>query len=486
MNLILATDAYKHTHWKQYPEGTCRVYSYLESRGGRFRGTMMFGLQYYIDKFLKGTAILSHHIAEAKEFHKGLFGHTNYFNEQGWQHILEVHHGRLPIEIRAVPEGIVVPTRNVLCTIVNTDPYVPWLTNFVETMMLRVWYPITVATVSWQIKQLIAKYAKQTAGEVGPFSLNDFGYRGVSSEESAAIGGAAHLVNFSGTDTLAGILMAQKFYDAQPGVGMSVMASEHSTTTIYGRDGEFGAYIKFIEAAGPGQIVSLVADSWNYYETLRAFTDRDDLRGAVRKLGASGGRTVIRPDSGHPPAVMVQTLSILERGYQISTTPKGFKLLPPEIGVIYGDWMSYEMIDQVCRAMLEAGWAVDPRNVVFGMGGGLLQQVNRDTQKFAWKCSAAEMVDPDGKGGINWIDVYKQPFTDQSKASKRGRMKLIAVDGASGRSYSTVPLQHPSEDVLQLVFRDGEMFNVQRFSEIRDRANQPSPECVGIHDPARE
>lgn len=323
--------------------------------------------------------------------------------------------------------------------------------------------PITVANESWQISKLIKKYADQTGGQISPFHLNDFGFRGVSSRESAGIGGMAHLVSFSGSDTIEGILYAQQYYDAQPGVGMSVFASEHSTTTIYGRDHEYDAFERFIRSVPDDAVVSIVADS---YDIVRAVN-----YGFAQKLAglimSRKGRVVVRPDSGHPPQMTTQVLRGLLQGFVPEKNSEGYLLLPPQIGVIYGDFMSYDMVAEVCEAMIADGWAVDGRNVVFGMGGKLLQDHSRDTQRFAFKCSAAQV---DGK----WVDVYKDPVSDTSKKSKRGRLKLIRLAGARGYTYMTVPENHPADDLLETVFRDGHLTRHQAFSDIRKRANSGS------------
>lgn len=466
-NPILASDCYKYTHWLQYPEGTKRVYSYLESRGGKFDKTVVFGIQYYTN-LLSQIRITQEHIEEAEETLRNIFGFDGYFNREGWEIIVNEHDGRIPLEIRAVPEGTNLPTRNVIATMVNTDDRLPWLTNFFETLLLKVWYPITVATQSRKIKELLQNYADQTGGEVGPFSLNDFGYRGVSSEESAGIGAAAHLVNFWGTDTVAGIRFANQYYNADASAtptGMSVFATEHSTTTIHGRENEHEAMIGFIERAGkvnPQAIVSLVSDSYDIHRTVERMANNIRFRTAIMQHGLNGGRVVVRPDSGDPAEMALACLNGLSDGFVPEINDKGYKVLPPEIGIIYGDGINYDSIDRICRTLMESGWSIHWRNIVFGMGGGLLQQVDRDTQKFAFKCCAAQ--DADG----NWFDVYKDPISDKGKGSKRGRMKLISIDTANGLEYSTVPHDHPAEDIMRVVYRDGEQMNTQDFQDIRD------------------
>jgi len=232
-NILLLTDSYKPSHWKQIPKGTTILRSYLESRGGKFDNTLFFGLQYLIKEYLQGKVVTLDKIYKAKQFWDAHLG-PGIFNIDGWMHILEKHNGRLPVIIKAVPEGSVVPTGNVLLTIENTDPEVPWLTNYLETLILQIWYPITVGTLSREVKKVLVKYLKKTtsysseeiAGIVS-FMLHDFGFRGVSSVESAGIGAAAHIINFRGTDTVNGILMAQEYYNTLDMLAFSVLLGNH-------------------------------------------------------------------------------------------------------------------------------------------------------------------------------------------------------------------------------------------------------------------
>lgn len=175
----------KVTHHNQYPEGTTHVYSYFESRGGKFSEVCFFGLQYIIKRWLVGPVVTREMIDEAKQFYKSHFGGLDIFNEEGWNHIAEVHNGHLPLKIKAVPEGTVVPVKNVLFTVENTDPHVPWLTNWFETLLVQVWYPMTVCTNSRAQKLIIAHYLHETADSLDGihFKLHDFGYRGASSVE---------------------------------------------------------------------------------------------------------------------------------------------------------------------------------------------------------------------------------------------------------------------------------------------------------------
>ena len=199
-NLLLLADAYKYAHHKLYIPGTTKIYSYLESRGGTFPETVFYGLQYFLKEYLEGQAFTQSDIDEADEIMSAVFGRKDVFNKEIFEYILKVHHGKLPVRIKAAPEGSVVPVRNVLMTIENTDPKSYWLTNFLETLLMQVWYPSTVATLSREVRKIVEQYFEATADDSAKagidFVLNDFGFRGVSSVESAGLGGSAHLINF--------------------------------------------------------------------------------------------------------------------------------------------------------------------------------------------------------------------------------------------------------------------------------------------------
>ena len=232
-NIILNTDSYKYSQYVQYPSGTEYIYSYIESRGGKFDETVFFGLQAFIKEYLT-EPVTAEMIDEAEDI---VVAHGEPFNREGWEYIVHEHKGILPVRIRAVPEGTVVPTKNVLVDIINTDPKCYWLTSFLETALLRaVWYPSTVATNSREIKKVILDALERTGTPADiSFKLHDFGARGVSSLESAGIGGAAHLVNFMGTDTIEALLFARRYYYTDM-AGFSVPASEHSISASHQKD----------------------------------------------------------------------------------------------------------------------------------------------------------------------------------------------------------------------------------------------------------
>jgi nicotinamide phosphoribosyltransferase len=455
-NLLLQTDSYKLSHFRQYPPGTEIVYSYLESRGGMFPETVMFGLQYYIKRYLTGVVFDKDDIQEAAAFAQQHFGNNFCFNEQGWQRLLEKHDGRLPVRIKAVPEGTVVGTHNVLVTVENTDPEFPWLTNYLETLLLKVWYPITVATLSRRIKQVIGDALVRTGDpSLVNFKLHDFGYRGVSSEETAAIGGAAHLLNFMGTDTIAAIRLLQQFYGATQMPGFSIPASEHSTITSWGKEREGDAYENMLDQY-PDGLVACVSDSYDIHDACEKLWG-ERLRDKVMQRN---GTLVIRPDSGDPVVVLEDIFNVLEQKFgldEIATSKKGYRVLAPCVRVIQGDGVNYHTIQNMVSQLTRKGWSMD--NFAFGMGGALLQQLNRDTLRFAFKCSAVRI---DG----TWQDVYKEPKTDASKNSKRGRLALL--EDANG---DFVTMENPTGDVpfdcLETVFENGELKVDRTFADIR-------------------
>jgi nicotinamide phosphoribosyltransferase len=455
-NLILNTDSYKVSHWVQYPPGMDAMFSYIESRGGLYDRTLFFGLQAILKQHLT-QPVTGADIDEAKEL---LTAHGEPFNERGWRYIVDAHRGRVPVTIRAVPEGTGVPTLNVLATVESTDPHCFWIASYLETLLLRVWYPTTVATISWHIKKLIRRYLNETSDDpVGqlPFKLHDFGSRGVSSHESAALGGLAHLVNFKGTDTVAALVAGRRFY-AEPLAGFSIPAAEHSTITAWGKEGEEAAYRNMVRQYGkPGAVFACVSDSYDVFAAI------EHLWGERLKQEVidSGATLVIRPDSGNPPDVVEKCAILLERAYGSAVNGKGFKVLN-HVRLIQGDGVNATSIEEILERLKQAGFAAD--NIAFGMGGALLQQMNRDTQKFAMKCSAVRI---DGR----WVDVYKDPVTDHGKVSKKGRLDLVR--DVRTREYLTYPMgdaSPPRNSELVEVFRNGELIKDWTLEEVRARS----------------
>ena len=459
-NLILNTDSYKASHWLQYPPKTEKVFSYIESRGGKYKKTLFFGLQIFLKEYLS-KPITQEMIDEADAFFSA---HGEPFNREGWEYILNQYNGYLPVKIRAVPEGTVVPVNNVLVTVENTDPKCFWLTSYIETALLRaVWYPTTVATNSWSTKQVIREYLKETADDEAMagllFKLHDFGARGVSSFESAGIGGAAHLVNFMGTDTITGALYAMKYYETDDMVAFSVPASEHSSITTWGKNGELDAYKNMLEKfGGKYPIISVVSDSYDIYNAVENMWGKE-LKDMVIE---SGSTLVVRPDSGNPAEVVSKIAMLLDSTFGSVINSKGYKILN-NVRILQGDGITEESINDILATLRGYGFSAD--NVVFGQGGALLQQVNRDTQKFAMKASAALI---DGK----WVEVFKDPITDKGKRSKKGRITLWK--DADGNFITAGIKEHKSYvcDMFETVFENGKIVKTYTFDEVRKRAEE--------------
>ena len=334
---------------------------------------------------------------------------------------------------------------------------------------MQVWYPITVATLSRAIKQIIGRALVRTGDpSLLPFKLHDFGFRGVSSKESAALGGAAHLINFLGTDTLAAIQLLNQFYSADHTekdplncAGYSIPASEHSTITAWGEANEGQAYANMLENCPEG-VIACVSDSYDIYNAVRNLWG-----GALRdKILQRKGTLVIRPDSGDAVTVLEELFKIVAEVFGYEVNKKGWKTIVPNVRFIQGDGVNYHTIQNITAQLTRKGWSQDIWS--YGMGGALLQQVNRDTLKFALKCSAID------RGGV-WHNVYKNPKTDPTKASKGGRFNLVQF----GKEFATVEVDNdaPNPDnsrlgtnALETILEDGKILRDMTLQEVRDIA----------------
>ena len=344
-------------------------------------------------------------------------------------------------------------------TVENTDKKSFWLVNYLESLLLQVWYPSTVATLSAEVRKLANFYLEVTGSSKDnlDFMLHDFGYRGASSTESSILSGSAHLLSFSGTDTIPALTVPENYYNDSNLYGYSVQATEHSVMTSLGPDGEFDQILNVIGNAKNG-ILSMVIDSYNYRNFLtQAGTSGTELNNAItRFLAVDGNKVVFRPDSGEPVSTTLDCLNLLEKGFGSFLTDKGYKVFDSNIGLLWGDGLNYQKIRDILFAMKSNGWAAE--NIIFGMGGGLHTAVNRDTQRNAFKCSAQL------RNG-QWYDIYKNPL-DSSKKSKTGRFKLIE----DGESFKTLSIDAPGDDILQTVFKDGELLIDDSFANIKQRA----------------
>jgi len=483
-NKIIDTDSYKLSHWLQREKNIQNMMYYIEARyhdgslslddnmasshptqnfdleaqeswdySDTVTETVFFGLQAYLIEYLKDP-ITMEDINEAEHYFKD---HGPVWNREGWIDLLNKHDGFFPLKIKAVPEGTKVPLSNALVTIESTDPEFNWLIGYIETALVRMWYPITVATLSNLIKQDFVKYWKVTSDspiESLEFKLHDFGSRGVSSRESAMIGGAAHLVNFQGSDTCIAMPFVQHYYYGSK-VAFSVNAAEHSTILPYGRDNEAEAYRHIIETFAKNSIVSIVSDSYDHWHAIKHIFGGELKEQVVN----SGGLVVIRPDSGDPTTVVLRTIDILMEKFGHTVNSKGYKVLPDYIRVIQGDGVNRASINQILEAMRINKFSID--NISFGMGGALLQKVNRDTFGFAMKPCAIE------RNGV-WEDCNKNPIDMPEKASKGGRLDLVKSKG----KIKTVKEGIFNNSLLKLVYQNGIVRNLITFEEVRKNVNK--------------
>ena len=452
-NIIKMTDSYKPSHSKLYKKGTTYMQSYLESRVPEEYGekVMLFGLQYFIKEYLTGRIVSYGDVVKARNFFESHFGRDDVFDEEGWKHIVKRYDGRLPVKIYAQPEGKPLDTRTPLIVVESTDPQVFWLVNYLETILAQVWYPSTIATNSYNAKKTIRYYMKETSelegedleGALG-FKLHDFGYRGVSSVETAGLGGMAHLVNFLGTDNLRGLEFADHYY-GEDMAGFSIPASEHSTMTAWGgREGEADAMENMLDTY-PDGLIACVSDSYDIIHAIKNIWG-DQLK---EKVLNRDGTLVVRPDSGDPIVATLKVFEALWEAFGGDVNSKGYRVLNSKVRMIQGDGIDLDMLETILDNFKRHN--ISAENITFGSGGGLLQKFNRDTFKFAFKCN---QVITNGEE----MDVRKFPkefdsdgnYVESNKFSKGGDLK--------------------STEGLELVFENGYLVKEQKFEDVRNNA----------------
>lgn len=467
-NILLQTDVYKMGHMEQYAPGCNKVYSYLTARSDRnFNETLFFGLQYYLKRYL-AEPITPEMGEEFLQYRALILGSNSPEIERKIRSLCQL--GYLPLEIRSVPEGTVLPIQNVLLTITNTHPDFYWVVGFVESLLLKLWYTITVATCSYQYRKVVNRFFEDTdegafaAGK--DFQVHDFGYRGDASEEGAAISGVAHLLSFLGSDNVPALPCAVEYYQADlngPPVMLSVPASEHSVMCSFGREDEIGAFKNMLELYPTG-IVSIVSDTFDVYRVLTEFAEI--LKEDILKRE---GKVVFRPDSGNPEYIICGNpdaapgsnewkgaIRLLDEKFGSTVNAKGYKVLNPKVGLIYGDGMYLERYIRTLQRLKEMGYAAS--NLVIGVGG-ILRNHSRDTLGFAIK---ATYVEVNGEPR----EIEKDPVTDHKKKSLKGLLALVKTESG----YRTLDQRSPEQEVdslLQTVFKDGKILLETSLEEIR-------------------
>jgi nicotinamide phosphoribosyltransferase len=467
-NLLLMADGYKYSQFPQFDPRVTGMYSYIAARScsdTRIKGILAFGLQAFIKEYLM-KPIMQMDIDEAEDNIVPYMGKDS-FPKAAFDKLLRVYEGRWPVIIKSVPEGTIVPLGAPIASIECYDRDIFPISTMLETALLRaLWYPSTVATWSKLCKSIISDALHETSDNhdaLLPTRLHDFGARGASSHETAALGGMAHLVNFIGSDTVEGIIAAKRYYSADDTVAISIPASEHSTITSWGRDSESKAYANMIEKfSKPGSIYACVSDSYDIFNAVENIWG-GELKDQVIK---SGGTLVVRPDSGDPISTCLKVVKILDEKFGSVPNSKGYKVLN-NVRIIQGDGITPDMIRSILFAFQINGYAAD--NIAFGMGGALLQKVTRDDFGFAQKCSMVYLDDG------SYRPVYKDPVGG-NKTSRKGFQALVKTDtglqAVSEETGAPVPGDILIEKYNGVKSPGKPAIYVERFSDIRTRSNE--------------
>lgn len=484
LSTIFLKDGYKVGHKFQYPDNTTLVYSNLTPRKSRSKEVdeiVFFGLQYFIKEYLINqfdeTFFKRPKDVVVKEYARRM---DNYLGKDSitYTHIAALHDlGYLPLEIKALPEGDLVPMRVPVFTIKNTLPEFFWLTNMLETLMSAVlWKSCTSATTASQYLRTFTEYAKETVGEnmeFVPWQGHDFSFRGMSGIEDAVMSGAGHLLSFAGTDTIPAIDFLEQYYNAdceKELIGGSVAATEHSVMCMGTQDGEIQTFERLIEKVYPNGIVSIVSDTWDFWQVITEF-----LPALKDKIMARAGKVVIRPDSGDPIKIIVGdkdapvnspaykgAIECMWETFGGTITEKGYKLLDGHIGLIYGDSITTERQLAILEGLKQKGFA--SYNVVLGIGSYTYEYVTRDTFGFAMKATYGEV------NGIG-RDIFKDPKTDDgTKKSAKGLMQVYR-DRTTGKLAlkDQCTWEEEAQGELKTVFKDGKLVVDWSLSEIRQR-----------------
>lgn len=485
INPLMLIDFYKADHRRQYPEGTELVYSNFTPRKFRLEGReelVFFGLQYFVKEYL------------IKQWNEGFFNlpkdkvvndyKRRMDNALGKdsipvEHIAQLHDlGYLPLVVKGLPEGTVVSPRIPVVTVYNTVPEFFWLTNYLESLMSAIlWKPSTSATTAYQYRKTFNAYARETVSDTAIdfvfWQGHDFSFRGMSGIEDASISGAGHLLSFYGTDTVPAIDFHELYYKGDSDkemIGGSVPATEHSVMCMGTKDNEIGTFERLIEALYPNGIVSIVSDTWDFWQVIT-----DYLPKLKTKVLARNGKVVIRPDSGDPVKIIIgdkdaapgspEYKGAIECMWEIfggTVTEKGYKLLDAHIGLIYGDSITLQRQKDILEGLKAKGFA--SFNVVLGIGSYTYEYVTRDTYGFAMKATYGEV---NGEAR----NIFKDPKTDDgTKRSAKGLLMVTEVDGQL-QLKDECTWEEEKQGLLQTVFENGKLVREQSLSEIRARIN---------------
>lgn len=482
-NPTVMIDGYKLSHRAQYPQGTSYVYSNWTPRSSRVAGdneVVFFGLQYFLQEYLQDRFFLGFFSQKEDDVANRYARRVNGYlgpNTVGTDHIRALHRlGYLPLEIRAIPEGTAVPLRVPMITIENTHPEFAWLPNYFETSMSNtLWLPCTSATTALGFRRRLDKAARETGSPLDfvDWQGHDFSFRGMPGLEAAMLSGAAHLLFFTGTDTIPAIEFIEEHYPSPREylIGGSVAATEHSVMCAGGKDGELETFNRLLDLYPTG-ILSIVSDTWDLWHVLTSI-----LPALKDKIMARDGKIVIRPDSGDPadilcgdpnaPAGTPAAKGVVELLWELfggTTTSTGHRLLDSHIGVIYGDSITRERLDEITSRLKANGFA--SANMVYGIGSFTYQYVTRDSYGFAMK---ATWVEINGEGR----DIYKTPKTDNGvKNSARGRLAVTRGHGGKLTLIERATPEQEAASLLRPVWFNGKLLVREAYDTVRARARE--------------
>ncbi len=479
----LLCDFYKVSHKNQYPKGTELVYSTWTARTTRLEHideVVAFGFQSFIKQYVI-EYFNEHFFAKTKEEvveeYKRVLKYALGEAEPDASHIAALHElGYMPIRIKAVEEGTLVPVRVPMLTIENTLPEFFWLTNYLETLMsCQLWMPATSATLAFEYRKILQDYALRTNGDTSgvPFQGHDFSMRGMGAFEAALGSSAGHLISFTGTDTIPAILYHENYYNADMEkelVGTSIPATEHSVMCAHGRD-EMASYRYLINEVYPSGFVSIVSDTWDLWTVLDVV-----IRGLKDDIMKRDGRVVIRPDSGDPVKIICgdpdgtsefERKGVMEILWDIfggTVTEKGYKQLDSHIGAIYGDAITIARCREICELLEAKGFA--STNMVYGIGSFTYQYNTRDTFGFALKSTFTIVNGEERK-------IYKDPKTDNGVKKSQTGLVLVTEEGGELRLTDNLSIAEyearKNEDKLEVIFENGKLIKDLTLADIRAR-----------------
>jgi nicotinamide phosphoribosyltransferase len=455
INPILNTDSYKLGHFMQYPPGTQALSGHITTRGTSMRPEIVFfGLQVFLKEYLS-QPVTAIDIAEAQEL-AALHGQP--FDRAGWQHILNAHGGFLPLRIEALPEGSFLHRGVPMVQVVNTDPACFWLTSYIETALLRaVWYPSAVASSLRYVKQALMPYMKNSCDDPDGLiatRLADYGARGATSLEQAGLGGLATLLHFNNTDTLEAIVYARRYYGAKM-AGFSVPASEHTTMIAWPQSEEEASFANMVDQFGDYPTYSVVSDSYDIHNAV------SELWGKAlqQKVRSKPGTLIVRPDSGDPIDLPVQTVAQLAYHFGTRLNTKGYKVLDDKVRVLQADGVSLRDITMILGRLEGMGFSAE--NITFGIGASQLQKINRSTYSFTMKCSALK------DSGGRWRDISRRPVTMHERLPDIGRRAVVL----EANEFVSIRLEElgKRQNHLQTVWENGNLLHDCSFDDVRQR-----------------